>query len=110
MDLVSQICNILDEMAPPIEIPSLRERGLKSYSELIRFVEDRPGHDYRYAIDPAKIQRQLGWQAELGFEAGLRRTIEWYLSHPAWVAQARSGSYGDWIEKNYAWRAQKEKR
>jgi dTDP-glucose 4,6-dehydratase len=52
--------------------------------------------------------RQLGWQAEVGFEAGLRRTIEWYLSNPEWVDQASSGSYGEWIRNNYAWRAQKE--
>lgn len=110
IDLIHQICSLLDEMAPPTEVHELRERGLKSYSELIRFVEDRPGHDHRYAIDPAKIKRQLGWQAEVEFEAGLRRTIEWYLSHPEWVEQASGGSYAEWIEKNYAWRAQKEKR
>jgi dTDP-glucose 4,6-dehydratase len=110
IDLVNQICNILDEIAPPVEVPALQKRGLKSYSELIRFVEDRPGHDHRYAIDPAKIRRQLGWQAEVLFETGLRRTIEWYLSNPEWVAQASGGSYGDWIERNYAWRAQKERK
>jgi dTDP-glucose 4,6-dehydratase len=108
IDLVNQICAILDEVAPPTEVPALREQGLNSYSELIGFVEDRPGHDHRYAIDPAKITRQLGWQAEVGFEAGLRRTIEWYLSNPQWVEQASSGSYGEWIQKNYAWRAQRE--
>jgi len=84
INLVNQICSILDDIAPPVEIPQLRERGLKSYSELIRFVADRPGHDRRYAIDSAKVTRQLGWQAEVGFEAGLRRTIEWYLSNPKW--------------------------
>jgi dTDP-glucose 4,6-dehydratase len=108
LNLVNQICSILDEIAPPVEVPELRERGLNSYKELIRFVTDRPGHDHRYAIDSAKITRELGWQPEAGFEAGLRRTIEWYLSHPKWVDQASGGSYGDWIEKNYAWRAGKE--
>jgi dTDP-glucose 4,6-dehydratase len=102
IDLVNQICSLLDEVAPPMEIPPLRQQGLKSYSELIHFVEDRPGHDHRYAIDSAKITRQLGWQAEVEFEAGLRRTIEWYLSNPKWVEQASSGSYREWIEKNYA--------
>ncbi|HMB23906.1 MAG TPA: dTDP-glucose 4,6-dehydratase [Anaerolineales bacterium] len=110
LDLVNQICTLLDEIAPPAEVHKLRERGLKSYSELICFVQDRPGHDHRYAIDPAKITRQLGWQAEVQFEAGLRRTIEWYLSNPEWVARASDGSYGEWIEKNYAWRVQKEKK
>src|SRR5688500_9632754 len=104
--LVNQICTVLDDIAPPVEVPQLRERGLKSYSELIRFVEDRPGHDHRYAVDSAKITRELGWQAEVPFEAGLRRTIEWYLSNPKWVGQANAGSYTEWIEKNYAWRAQ----
>jgi dTDP-glucose 4,6-dehydratase len=110
IDLVNQICSILDEIAPPAEVHTFRERGLKSYSELMTFVEDRPGHDHRYAIDSAKIRRQLGWQAEVEFEAGLQRTIEWYLSHPEWVDQASSGSYGEWIKKNYAWRASKERK
>jgi dTDP-glucose 4,6-dehydratase len=107
INLVNQICNILDDVAPPVEVPQLREQGLKSYKELIRFVTDRPGHDRRYAIDSAKIRRELGWQAEVGFEAGLRRTVEWYLSNPNWVDQVSSGAYGEWIRKNYAWRAQK---
>ena len=107
INLINQICSILDDIAPPVEIPQLRERGLKSYSELIRFVADRPGHDYRYAIDSAKITRELGWQAEVGFEAGLRQTIEWYLANPKWVDQASGGSYPEWIQKNYAWRAER---
>lgn len=111
IDLVNQICSILDEVAPPTEIPELREQW-NSYSELITFVQDRPGHDQRYAIDAGKIRRQLGWQPGVEFETGLRRTIEWYLTHPEWVAQASSGSYGDWLEKNYAsrGRAHKEKK
>ncbi len=108
IDLVNKICGILDEMAPPEEVNQLREQGLKSYNELIRYVTDRPGHDHRYAIDSAKIQRELGWQAEVGFEAGLRQTIEWYLSNPEWVDQVSKGSYGEWIQKNYAWRSERE--
>jgi dTDP-glucose 4,6-dehydratase len=108
IDLVHRICEVLDEVAPPVEIPQLRDAGLKSYKELIRFVTDRPGHDHRYAIDPAKIQRQLGWQPQVEFEAGLRRTIDWYLSNPKWVDQASGGSFGDWIQKNYAWRAEED--
>ena len=108
LNLVHQICSILDEVAPPEEIQQLRETGLKSYKELIRFVTDRPGHDQRYAIDSAKIRRELGWQAEVGFEAGIRRTVDWYLSNPDWVDQVSSGAYGEWIKKNYAWRAEKE--
>lgn len=108
LNLVNQICSILDEVAPPEEVNQLREQGLKSYKELIRFVTDRPGHDRRYAIDSGKIQRQLGWQAEVRFEAGLRQTIEWYLQNPEWVDQVSGGAYGEWIKKNYAWRAEKE--
>lgn len=108
INLVNQICNILDEVAPPDEVQQLREQGLKSYKELIRFVTDRPGHDHRYAIDSGKITHQLGWQAEVGFEAGLRQTIEWYLSNPQWVDQVSGGAYGEWLKKNYAWRAAKE--
>jgi dTDP-glucose 4,6-dehydratase len=109
IDLVNQICRVLDEIAPPSEVHSLREQGLTSYAGLINFVKDRPGHDHRYAIDSTKIRRQLGWQAEVEFETGLRRTIEWYLSNPEWVDQASSGSYGEWIEKNYAQRGRTQK-
>ena len=108
IDVVNEICSVLDEVAPPVEIPQLRGQGLKSYRELVRFVTDRPGHDRRYAIDSARIKRELGWQAEVGFEAGLRRTIEWYLSNPKWVDQASGGSFGEWIQRNYAWRDAKE--
>jgi len=106
INLVHKICDVLDEIAPPDEIQQLRDTGLKSHRELIRYVTDRPGHDHRYAIDAAKIQRELGWQAEVGFEAGLHRTIDWYLSNPKWVDQASGGAFGEWINKNYAWRTE----
>ena len=108
INLVHKICDLLDEIAPPEEVPQLHSSGLKTYRELIRFVSDRPGHDRRYAIDAAKIQHELGWQPQVGFETGLRRTIEWYLSNPEWVNQASGGSFDDWLQKNYAWRAQGE--
>lgn len=108
INLVNRICAVLDDMAPPVEVQQLQAQGLKSYAELINFVQDRLGHDHRYAIDASKIKRELGWQPEVGFEQGLRRTIEWYLSNPKWVDQASGGSYGEWIEKNYAWRTKKE--
>lgn len=109
IDLVKQICSLLDEIAPPDEVQALRERGLKSYAELIDFVADRPGHDHRYAIDAARITRQLGWQAEVEFDEGLRRTIEWYLTHPEWVERASGGAYGEWLAKNYAQRGRAQK-
>jgi dTDP-glucose 4,6-dehydratase len=108
INLVNQVCSILDDIAPPVEIPQLRDQGLKSYAELINFVADRPGHDHRYAIDPSKVTRELGWQPEVEFEEGLRRTVDWYLSNPKWLDQASGGSYSEWIEKNYTWRANKE--
>jgi dTDP-glucose 4,6-dehydratase len=108
INLINKICSVLDEIAPPVEVPQLQEQGLKSYSDLINFVDDRLGHDHRYAIDPSKVRRELGWQPEVDFEQGLRQTIEWYLSNPQWLEQASGGSYAEWIEKNYAWRAKKE--
>lgn len=74
LDVVHAICDALDELRP-------RRGG--SYRELIRFVADRPGHDFRYAIDPSKIERELGWRAEVGFDDGLRRTIAWTLEREA---------------------------
>jgi dTDP-glucose 4,6-dehydratase len=108
IDLVRRICGILDEIAPPVENPILRGRGIRSYSELIRFVTDRPGHDRRYAIDSTRIGRELGWCPAEDFESGLRKTIQWYLSNPDWVKQASGGAYRDWLDRNYAWRARKE--
>jgi dTDP-glucose 4,6-dehydratase len=71
--VVHAICDVLDELRP----------RAGRYRELIRFVADRPGHDFRYAIDPSKIERELGWRAEIDFDAGLRRTIAWTLEQGA---------------------------
>jgi dTDP-glucose 4,6-dehydratase len=75
--VVRQICDILDDRRP-----GAVEGGHRS---LITFVEDRPGHDWRYAIDPGKIENELGWAPQVGFEEGLRRTVRWYLEHRDWV-------------------------
>jgi dTDP-glucose 4,6-dehydratase len=74
LQVVETICDLLDEIAP----------GNRSRRDLIAFVTDRPGHDQRYAIDASKIERELGWRAEVGFREGLERTIRWYLEHEAW--------------------------
>ncbi|MEF8939451.1 MAG: dTDP-glucose 4,6-dehydratase [Salinivenus sp.] len=75
--VVHQICDILDDRRPG----AVDER----HRSLITFVEDRPGHDWRYAIDPSKIENELGWAPQVGFEEGLRRTVRWYLEHRDWV-------------------------
>lgn len=90
IDVVRAICGLLDELAP--------RRGGRRHDELIEFVRDRPGHDRRYAIDPAKVEREIGWQPRHSFEAGLRQTVEWYLRNERWWRRIRSGEYrGDRI-------------
>ncbi|MEJ5285213.1 MAG: dTDP-glucose 4,6-dehydratase [Brevinematales bacterium] len=71
------------------------------YKNLITFVKDRPGHDYRYAMCYEKIKRELGWEPEYTFEKGIEKTIEWYLQNKDWVEKIKSGEYKDWITKNY---------
>ncbi len=85
LDVVSTICRIVDDLRPALPHAPC--------SSLISFVTDRPGHDRRYAIDAAKIQRELGWQPEHDFAAGLRCTVEWYLNNPGWVQRVSSGDY-----------------
>lgn len=85
LTVVKTICDILDNKKP--------RAAAKSYHELIEFVADRPGHDRRYAIDPSKIERELGWQAEETFESGLQRTIDWYIDNAWWWQPIRAQSY-----------------
>jgi len=92
IDIVRGICRLLDELRPDPAGP--RER-------LITFVKDRPGHDRRYAIDAAKIERELGWRPKETFETGLRKTVQWYLANGDWVQGVQSGAYRDWINKQY---------
>jgi len=84
-----------------LEIVRSLLRILDRPEDLIEFVPDRPGHDRRYALDTGKIARELGWKAEIGLEDGLRRTVEWYRSHPEWVRKAKSGEYRAYYEKFY---------
>jgi dTDP-glucose 4,6-dehydratase len=93
LDIVHTVCALLDELRP-------RTDG-KPYREQITFVTDRPGHDRRYAIDAGKIERELGWKPAETFETGIRKTVQWYLDHQDWVNSVQSGSYRQWIEKNY---------
>jgi len=93
IDAVKTICQILDELKP-------RADG-KTYAEQITFVKDRPGHDRRYAIDASKIKRELGWRPAETFDSGIKKTVQWYLNNPAWVEGVVSGSYRDWLQKQY---------
>jgi dTDP-glucose 4,6-dehydratase len=93
LDVVRAICDLVDELRPDAT------RG--SRKKLITFVNDRPGHDRRYAIDASKIARELGWQPSVPFEEGLRKTVSWYLAHNDWIEDIRTGAYIDWIRRNY---------
>jgi len=94
LDIVHTVCDLLDELKP-------RADG-SSYRTQIAFVTDRPGHDRRYAIDASKIHRELGWRPAETFASGIRKTVQWYLDNPQWVAQVQSGAYRDWVAKQYA--------
>ena len=94
LEIVHTICALLDELKP-------RADGA-SYATQIAFVKDRPGHDRRYAIDARKLERELGWKPAETFETGIRKTVQWYLDHPEWVARAQSGAYRDWLNIQYA--------
>jgi dTDP-glucose 4,6-dehydratase len=98
IDVVTTICDLVDEMRP--------EAGVTPRRKLITYVEDRPGHDRRYAIDASKISRELGWKPAEKFENGLRKTVRWYLDHGDWVDSVRTGAYREWIAKNYAERGE----
>jgi len=96
LDVVNAICALLDELSPG---------PAASYAQQIAFVEDRPGHDRRYAIDARKIQAELNWFPRESFNTGLRRTVEWYLANAAWVESVTSGAYQHWVQQNYVGRA-----
>lgn len=91
LQVVQAICAILDELRP---------QGAP-HARLITHVADRPGHDQRYAIDAGKVARELGWKPLETFESGLRKTVQWYLNNPDWLAGVTSGEYQHWLEKNY---------
>ena len=93
LEIVHTVCALLDELRPDPSGP---------YRRLITHVKDRPGHDRRYAIDARKIERELGWRPAETFETGIRKTVQWYLDHPDWVANVQSGGYRDWVAANYS--------
>lgn len=94
LEVVHTLCELLDELKPRIDsLP---------YSKQITYVQDRPGHDRRYAIDATKIKERLGWQPAETFETGIRKTVEWYLDNQPWVQRVTSGQYRQWMAKQYA--------
>jgi dTDP-glucose 4,6-dehydratase len=93
IEIVKTLCKMLDEKTP-------RADG-KSYAEQITYVEDRLGHDKRYAIDATKLYKELGWKPAETFETGIEKTVNWYLENQEWVKNVTSGEYRNWVEKQY---------
>ncbi|MEZ5701546.1 MAG: dTDP-glucose 4,6-dehydratase [Burkholderiaceae bacterium] len=93
IDIVKTVCALLDEMRPKADGGH--------YFDQVTYVKDRPGHDRRYAIDANKIHKELGWKPAETFDTGIRKTVQWYLDHPEWVAHVQSGDYRNWIGQQY---------
>ena len=107
LEIVHTVCDLLDELRPLKPGSGKWEVGsgkppLTTYRSLITFVADRPGHDRRYAIDARKLEAELGWKPAETFETGIRKTVQWYLANPDWVAHVQSGAYRDWVSQQYA--------
>ncbi|QYJ21510.1 dTDP-glucose 4,6-dehydratase [Achromobacter sp. ES-001] len=93
LEVVQALCALLDELSP-------RPDG-RSYTDQIAFVQDRPGHDRRYAIDASRLQRELGWTPSETFDSGIRKTVLWYLRNQQWIDNVTSGAYRDWVSQQY---------
>lgn len=92
IEVVRSICDLLEEMVP--ENPHSRSKANPGgFADRITYVNDRPGHDQRYAIDATKIERELGWKPQETFESGLRKTVQWYLDNQQWCQRVQDGSY-----------------
>lgn len=95
LEVVRAVCAILDRLVPS---------AAGAYADLVTYVTDRPGHDFRYAIDSSRIEAELGWKPTHDFDSGLQETVRWYLENTAWVENVRTGAYREWITANYAQR------
>jgi dTDP-glucose 4,6-dehydratase len=98
IEVVRTLCRMLDKKKP-------RADG-HSYAEQITFVEDRLGHDQRYAIDASKISNELGWKPVETFDTGIEKTVDWFLQNQDWVNNVTSGEYRNWVQTQYAERGE----
>ena len=96
LEVVTTLCALLDELRPG--------SPFAPHIQLLTYVQDRPGHDRRYAIDARKLESELNWHASESFETGLRKTVQWYLDNSAWIESVTSGAYQHWMDQNYAGR------
>lgn len=94
LEIVRTVCAILGDLRP--------RDPVMPHGKLIAFVQDRPVHDRRYAVDIIKIRRELGWLLEQTFETGIRNTLNWYLADEDWICEVTSGSYRQWISAHYS--------
>jgi dTDP-glucose 4,6-dehydratase len=106
LDVVHLLCGLLDQAFAAdrslgVRFPASPAARGRPISELVTFVKDRPGHDRRYAVDTAKLERELGFTPQESFETGLRKTVAWYLEHEAWWRGVMDGSYRDWVRLQY---------
>jgi dTDP-glucose 4,6-dehydratase len=85
LQVVTTLCGLLDELVP--------DSPHRPHADLITYVDDRPGHDRRYAIDASKLEAELNWTPDENFSSGMRRTVQWYLDHRDWCARVQDGSY-----------------
>ncbi len=93
LEVIESLCAGIEQRRPAAQNAALRDAGISDYPALRSYVEDRLGHDRRYAIDDTKLRTELGWSPSVDFDTGLGRTIDWYLSNPAWCEAVQTGSY-----------------
>ena len=93
IEIVNTVCEVLELFFPAAKNPNLVSKGIRGYDALKTFVKDRPGHDRRYAINSAKMMKQLAWEPKLKFKDGIKKTVKWYLAHHEWCDQIQNNNY-----------------
>jgi dTDP-glucose 4,6-dehydratase len=94
LQVLERLCSLLEALFPAASNPAMVRQGIAGYDQLKTFVQDRPGHDRRYAIDTTKIRQAFGWTPKHSFDAGLAKTVRWYLDHRAWCNAILAGQDG----------------